>query len=87
MMTKPNEFYNLAAMSHVGISFNTGADAYNNPSQLFGLKFLFSTLPSFFFISAIIIIWKYPITEELHAKIHDQLRNKNKKDENIFTSR
>ena len=67
--------------------FNTGADAYNNPSQLFGLKFLFSTLPSFFFISAIIIIWKYPITEELHAKIHDQLRSKNKKDENIFTSR
>ena len=44
-------------------------------TQLLGLKLLFSTLPSFFFITAIIIIWKYPITEEMHSKIRNELKN------------
>ena len=65
----------LALTALSWISFNTGLDANNSPSQLFGLKFLFSTLPSFFFLTAIIIIWKYPITEEMHSKIRDQLKN------------
>ena len=65
----------LALTALSWISFNTGFDADNSPSQLFGLKFLFSTLPSFFFLTAILIIWKYPITEEMHSKIRDQLKN------------
>ena len=65
----------LALTALSWISFNTGFDADNSPSQLFGLKFLFSTLPSFFFLTAIFIIWKYPITEEMHSKIRDQLKN------------
>ena len=67
----------LALTALSWISFNTGADAYNSPSQLFGLKFLFSTLPSLFFLIAIIIIWKYPITEEMHSKIQAQLKKQN----------
>ena len=65
----------LALTALSWINFNTGLDVNNSPSQLFGLKFLFSTLPSFFFLTAIIIIWKYPITEEMHSKIRDQLKN------------
>ena len=62
----------LTALAWIG--FNTGPDVYNNSSQLFGLKFLFSTLPSIFFLLAVAIIWKYPITEEMHSKIQVQLK-------------
>ncbi len=64
----------IALTALAWISFNTGPDAYNNSSQLFGLKFLFSTLPSIFFLLAVAIIWKYPITEEMHSKIQVQLK-------------
>ncbi len=56
------------------IGFNTGQDAYNSPSQLLGLRFLFSTLPSIFYLLAIAILWKYPITEEMHSRIQVQLK-------------
>ena len=69
----------LALTALSWISFNTGTDANNSPTQLLGLKLLFSTLPSFFFVTAIIIIWKYPITEEMHSKIRNKL-NKSKKE-------
>ena len=65
----------LALTALSWISFNTGTDVSNGPTQLLGLKLLFSTLPSFFFIAAIIIIWKYPITEEMHSKIRNELKN------------
>ena len=65
----------LTALAWIG--FNTGPDVYNNSSQLFGLKFLFSTLPSIFFLLAVAIIWKYPITEEMHSKIQAQLKKQN----------
>ena len=71
----------LALTALSWINFNTGTDLNNTPTQLFGLKLLFSTLPSVFFITAIVIIWNYPITQEMHSKIRDQL---NKKGETIL---
>jgi Na+/melibiose symporter-like transporter len=40
---------------------------------LFGLRFLFSTFPSVFFLIGAAIVWKYPITEERHAEIRAEL--------------
>jgi glycoside/pentoside/hexuronide:cation symporter, GPH family len=40
---------------------------------LFGLRFLFSTFPSLFYLSAAAVMWNYPITEARHAEIRAQL--------------
>jgi GPH family glycoside/pentoside/hexuronide:cation symporter len=53
--------------------FDPAPDAMNGESPMFGLRFLFSTFPSLFFLSGAIIIWKYPITEERHAQIRAEL--------------
>ncbi|MDH3641099.1 MAG: MFS transporter [Gammaproteobacteria bacterium] len=51
--------------------FVAGAD--NGPDELFGVRFLFSTFPSIFFLAGAAIVWKYPITEERHAEIRAEL--------------
>ena len=61
----------LTALAWVG--FNTGPDAYNDSSQLFGLRLLFSSMSSIFYFVAVAIIWKYPITEQEHSKIRENL--------------
>jgi GPH family glycoside/pentoside/hexuronide:cation symporter len=53
--------------------FDPAPEAMNGESPMFGLRFLFSTFPSLFFLSGAIIIWKYPITEERHAQIRAKL--------------
>lgn len=53
--------------------FNAAPDAVNGESEMFGLRFLFSTFPSVFFVIAAAIVWKYPITEERHAQIRAAL--------------
>ena len=55
--------------------FNAGG--VNGESELFGLRFLFSTFPSIFFISGALILWRYPINEERHAEIRADLAAKN----------
>jgi len=45
----------------------------NGPDELFGLRFLFSTFPSVFFLAGAAIVWKYPITEARHAEIRAEL--------------
>ncbi|MEM7017281.1 MAG: MFS transporter, partial [Pseudomonadota bacterium] len=57
--------------------FNASPDAVNNADQLFGLSFLFALLPSAFYLTACAIIWHYPITEEKHKEIRDELLAKN----------
>ena len=49
--------------------FDATPEATNGPDELFGLRFLFSTFPSLFFLLGAAIVWKYPITEERHAEI------------------
>ena len=45
----------------------------NTEEHLLGLRFLFSTFPSVFFILGAMIVWNYPITEKRHAEIRAQL--------------
>lgn len=54
--------------------FNAGG--VNGESELFGLRFLFSTFPSIFFIAGALILWRYPINEERHAEIRADLAAK-----------
>ena len=61
----------LTALALVG--FNTSPEASNNSDQLFGLSLLFSSMASIFFFIAIAIIWKYPITEDVHLEIRKSL--------------
>ena len=58
--------------------FNAAPDAINDADQLFGLRFLFAVLPSFFYLSACAIIWNYPITQEKHAEMRVELAERNK---------
>jgi Na+/melibiose symporter-like transporter len=45
----------------------------NSTSAMTGLRFLFSTFPSLFFIAGALIVWNYPITEQLHREIRAKL--------------
>ena len=56
--------------------FDAAPGAVNGEEEMFGLRFLFSTFPSIFFLSAAAIVWKYPITEERHAEIRAALAAK-----------
>jgi len=61
----------LTVLAWVG--FNTSPEAHNNSDQLFGLRLLFSSMSSIFYFIAIAIIWKYPITEDVHSEIRKSL--------------
>jgi Na+/melibiose symporter-like transporter len=45
----------------------------NTPEQLFGVRFLFALAPSVFFLTAAWIIWRYPITEQVHTEMRAAL--------------
>jgi GPH family glycoside/pentoside/hexuronide:cation symporter len=49
----------------------------NSVEELFGLRFLFSTFPSVFFLIGAAIVWKYPITEARHREIRAQIEERN----------
>jgi GPH family glycoside/pentoside/hexuronide:cation symporter len=53
--------------------FGFKSGAANGPDELFGLRFLFSTFPSVFYLGAAALMWRYPITEERHAQIRAEL--------------
>jgi Na+/melibiose symporter-like transporter len=53
--------------------FDAAPGAVNGETEMFGLRFLFSTFPSIFFLTAAAIVWKYPITEARHAEIRAAL--------------
>ncbi|MEM1231304.1 MAG: MFS transporter [Pseudomonadota bacterium] len=53
--------------------FDATLGAENTPEQLFGVRFLFALAPSVFFLTAAYIIWRYPITEEVHAQMRSRL--------------
>ena len=65
-----------ASMAIFGLAlfgFEASPTADNGPDELLGLRFLFSTFPSLFFLGGAAIIWKYPITAERHAEIRSEL--------------
>ena len=57
--------------------FNAEPGAVNGEYELFGLRLLFSTIPSVFFLLGAAIVWSYPITEERHAEIRAQIAARN----------
>jgi len=68
-----------AAIAMFGLAlfgFNAAPDAVNSSEELFGLRFLFSTFPSLFFLTGAAIVWKYPITEARHAEIRREIETK-----------
>lgn len=56
--------------------YNAALGSGNGESEMFGLRFLFSTFPTIFFIAGALVVWKYPITEARHAEIRAQLMEK-----------
>jgi len=56
--------------------FGFDATGSNGPEELLGLRFLFSTFPSLFFLTGAAIVWKYPITEERYAEIRAELETR-----------
>ncbi len=65
-----------AAIAMFGLSmfgFDASPGGSNGPDELFGLRFLFSTFPSIFFLVGAAVVWKYPITEARHAEIRREI--------------
>ena len=65
-----------AAIAMFGLAlfgFNAAPGGENGPDELFGLRFLFSTFPSLFFLLGAAIVWNYPITEARHAEIRREI--------------
>jgi GPH family glycoside/pentoside/hexuronide:cation symporter len=61
----------LTGLAWVG--FDPSPGAANDPDRLFGLRFMFALLPSAFFLLACAIVWRYPITERVHAQMRADL--------------
>jgi Na+/melibiose symporter-like transporter len=53
--------------------FDATLRSANGPDEMFGLRFLFSTFPSLFFVSGAVIVWRYPITEARQREIRAEL--------------
>lgn len=58
--------------------FDPAPGAVNDPEQLFGLSFLFAIFPSLFYLTACVIIWRYPITEARHRELRAELEARNR---------
>jgi len=61
------------AMYGLAIFGFSAGQTQQTEEALFGLRFLFSTFPSIFYLAAAAVMWKYPITEERHAEIRAAL--------------
>jgi Na+/melibiose symporter-like transporter len=59
------------------IGFNAEFPVENTLMHLWGLKFLFAMFPSIFYLTACAIIWHYPITEERHKELRQELEERN----------
>jgi Na+/melibiose symporter-like transporter len=56
--------------------FDTAPEAVNGPDELFGVRFLFSTFPSLFFLTGAAIVWTYPITEEQQKETRREIETR-----------
>jgi Na+/melibiose symporter-like transporter len=59
----------IAMFGLAAVGFNAAPDIVNTEEELFGLRFLFSTFPSLFYLTGAAIVWTYPITEERQKEI------------------
>lgn len=61
----------IATFGLAAVGFDSNKQ--NTEEELFGLRFLFSTLPSVFYLGAAALMIGYPITEARHAEIRKEL--------------
>ncbi len=66
----------IAMFGLAWIGFDATPGVINNPDDLFGLRFLFSTFPSIFFLIGAAIVWTYPITEERQKEIRTEIERR-----------
>lgn len=65
-------FIALTALAWWGFDPALGGD--NDDSAKLGLRFLFSTFPSIFFISGALLVWRFPINAAKQAEIQQSLQ-------------
>jgi GPH family glycoside/pentoside/hexuronide:cation symporter len=53
--------------------FDPQLGAGNSEEHLMGLRLMFAVIPSAFYLLAVAFIWNYPITEEYHQQVRDEL--------------
>jgi len=53
--------------------FDPQLGAGNSEEHLMGLRLMFAVIPSAFYLLAVAFIWSYPITEEYHQQVRDEL--------------
>lgn len=63
----------IAMFGLAALGFNAEPGAVNGDDEIFGLRFLFSTVPSIFFLLGAALVWNFPITRERHAEIRAEL--------------
>jgi Na+/melibiose symporter-like transporter len=63
----------LALYGLAMFGFDPAPEAVNGPDELFGVRFLFSTFPSLFFLTGAAIVWSYPITEQRQKEIRREI--------------
>ena len=62
-----------------GLAFTTlawigfHAKGVNGPDEIFGLRVFYSAGPMLLYLTALLIVWKYPITATRHAQLRGQL--------------
>jgi Na+/melibiose symporter-like transporter len=62
----------IATFGLAAVGFDSGKE--NSEDELFGLRILFSTLPSVFYLGASALMIGYPISEARHAEIRKELQ-------------
>ena len=45
-------------------------------AMLFVVSFTFAVVPAIFFLLAVLIVWRYPVTEVRHSKIREVLESR-----------
>jgi glycoside/pentoside/hexuronide:cation symporter, GPH family len=73
----------LQALALVG--FNAANGAENTPQALMGLQFAYAILPGMIFVTAAIVIWRYPITKTRQERIRAAIDRKLVRRANLIT--
>jgi len=59
--------------------FDFQAAGENGPTQIMALRVVFVILPVFFYVSAFLVMWNYPITEARHRRLMGLLERRSER--------
>ena len=77
-------WFTLRALDWFGYDPKLGVN--NGPDELFALKALFAIGPSVFMIAGALIAWNYPITQERHLRLRENLARRRARREAATTA-